>query len=118
MSENHIGLVGLGAMGMGMAKSLRRAGYSVHVFDIRRDTRFFYGPGLLCGWLAGMACGTAMVASLGLRTSIYPLHVAGHVYGMYAALPALALNLAVASIVSLLLKISGRAPAGDFSAER
>jgi putative dehydrogenase len=37
MSTNHIGLVGLGAMGMGMAKSLRRAGYSVHVFDLRRD---------------------------------------------------------------------------------
>ncbi len=79
-------------------------------------TRFFHGPGLLWGWLAGMACGTAMVASLGLRTSIYPLHIAGHMYGVYAALPALALNLAVASIVSLLLKISGRAPAEDFSA--
>ncbi len=78
-------------------------------------TRFFHGPGLLCGWLAGMACGTAMVASLGLRTSIYPLHIAGHVYGIYAALPALALNLAVAAIVSLLLKISGRVPAEDLS---
>jgi putative dehydrogenase len=37
MSENKIGLVGLGAMGMGMAKSLRREGYSVHVFDVRRE---------------------------------------------------------------------------------
>jgi putative dehydrogenase len=37
MSENQIGLVGLGAMGMGMAKSLRRKGYSVHVFDVRRE---------------------------------------------------------------------------------
>jgi L-threonate 2-dehydrogenase len=37
MSEQRIGLVGLGAMGMGMANSLRRAGYSVHVFDVRRE---------------------------------------------------------------------------------
>jgi L-threonate 2-dehydrogenase len=37
MSENQIGLVGLGAMGMGMAKSLRRRGYIVHVFDVRRE---------------------------------------------------------------------------------
>jgi solute:Na+ symporter, SSS family len=78
--------------------------------------RFFHGPALLCGWLAGMAAGTAMVASLGLRSSIYPLHFAGHVYNVYAALPALALNLAVAGIVSLALKISGRAPAKDLTA--
>jgi solute:Na+ symporter, SSS family len=76
-------------------------------------TRFFYGPALLCGWLAGMTAGTAMAASLGLRSSIYPLHFAGNVYGVYAALPALALNLLVAAIVSLLLKVSGRAPAED-----
>ena len=36
MSKQRIGLIGLGAMGMGMANSLRRAGYSVHVFDVRR----------------------------------------------------------------------------------
>jgi L-threonate 2-dehydrogenase len=36
MSEQRIGLIGLGAMGMGMANSLRRGGYSVHVFDVRR----------------------------------------------------------------------------------
>jgi SSS family solute:Na+ symporter len=79
-------------------------------------TRFFHGPALLWGWLAGMAAGTAMVGSLGLRSSIYPLHVAGHVYGMYAALPALVLNLVVAAMVSLMLKISGRAPAEDLTA--
>jgi SSS family solute:Na+ symporter len=65
-------------------------------------TRFFRGPGLLCGWIAGMATGTAMVGSLGLRSSIYPMHVGGHVYEIYAALPALAVNLVVAILVSLL----------------
>ncbi len=78
-------------------------------------TRFFHGPALLWGWFAGMAAGTAMVGSLGLRSSIYPLHVGGHVYGVYAALPALALNLVVAGIVSLVMKISGRTPAEDLT---
>jgi hypothetical protein len=35
---------------------------------------------------------------------------------VYAALPALAINLAVAGIVSLVLKISGRAQAEDLTA--
>jgi solute:Na+ symporter, SSS family len=78
--------------------------------------RFFHGPALLCGWLAGMAAGSAMVGSLGLRSSIYPLHFAGHIYNVYAALPALAINLLVAGIVSLVLKISGRTPAQDLTA--
>jgi len=36
MSQN-IGVIGLGAMGMGMAQSLRRGGYHVHVFDVRAE---------------------------------------------------------------------------------
>jgi solute:Na+ symporter, SSS family len=67
-------------------------------------TRFFSGPALLWGWLAGMATGTAMVASLGLRTSIYPLHFAGQTYGIYSALPALVVNLLVAAAFSILRK--------------
>jgi solute:Na+ symporter, SSS family len=78
-------------------------------------TRFFRGPALLCGWLAGMAAGTAMTASLGLRSSIYPFHLAGHVYGLYAALPALVLNLVVAAMVSLVLRMSGHVAAKDLT---
>ena len=37
MSTNTVGLIGLGAMGSGMASSLRRAGHNVHVFDVRRE---------------------------------------------------------------------------------
>ena len=33
--ENRVGVIGLGAMGGGMARSLRRAGYAVHVVDVR-----------------------------------------------------------------------------------
>jgi len=32
-----VGLIGLGAMGSGMAQSLRRTGHSVHVLDVRRE---------------------------------------------------------------------------------
>ena len=32
-----VGLIGLGAMGSGMAASLRRAGHKVQVFDVRRE---------------------------------------------------------------------------------
>ena len=32
-----VGVIGLGAMGSGMAQSLRRAGHTVHVFDVRRE---------------------------------------------------------------------------------
>ena len=31
------GVIGLGAMGAGMAQSLRRAGHVPHVYDIRAD---------------------------------------------------------------------------------
>ncbi|MGP1614385.1 MAG: NAD(P)-dependent oxidoreductase, partial [Pollutimonas bauzanensis] len=37
MDKHSVGVIGLGAMGGGMAGSLRRAGYSVHVSDVRAD---------------------------------------------------------------------------------
>jgi len=35
--KQNIGIIGLGAMGKGMASSLRRAGYQVHVCDVRLE---------------------------------------------------------------------------------
>jgi putative dehydrogenase len=32
-----VGVIGLGAMGLGMAQSLRRAGYTVHAYDVRAE---------------------------------------------------------------------------------
>ena len=32
-----VGLIGLGTMGLGMAQSLRRAGHTVHVYDVRAE---------------------------------------------------------------------------------
>src|SRR6202453_3612406 len=66
MSGKHIGLVGLGAMGMGMAKSLRRGGYLVHVFDIRSDVAeaFAADGGVACNSPAEMAAACEVVISV------------------------------------------------------
>ena len=56
------GLIGLGAMGSGMAQSLRRAGHDLHVFDVR--------PGAADAFVreGGHACGT--LAELGARCDV------------------------------------------------
>ncbi|MHB1021776.1 MAG: monocarboxylate uptake permease MctP [Acidobacteriaceae bacterium] len=63
-------------------------------------TRWFHPYALVAGWVAGMYSGTAMAASLHLKSSVYPLHLFGHVYAMYAAVPALLLNLLVAVVLT------------------
>ena len=59
---------------------------------------------LLLGWIAGIATGTWMEWSLGFKGSTYPLHIAGWTVPCYAAVSALALNLAVSVLLSLVLK--------------
>jgi L-threonate 2-dehydrogenase len=48
--QQSIGVIGLGAMGRGMAASLRRAGYAVHVNDVRAEAAqsFAAEGGLAC----------------------------------------------------------------------
>ena len=67
-------------------------------------TRWFDSRALLAGWLLGMVSGTGMAASLGLRSSVYPVHLLGRIYPMYALVPALVLNLAAAAIGTLVLR--------------
>ena len=64
-------------------------------------TRWFRPWALLAGWAAGMAAGTGMAASLHLKSSVYPIP---HIGSMYAAVPALALNLAVAAALTAVLR--------------
>ena len=56
----NVGLIGLGAMGSGMATSLRRAGHKVHVYDVRAEVAraFAKDGGVACDSLAqlGAAC--------------------------------------------------------------
>jgi len=67
-------------------------------------TRWFNAWSLLCGWAAGMAWGTWMAWQLQLKSSVYPLHLFGSTYAMYAAVPALVLNLAIATIGTLVAR--------------
>jgi 3-hydroxyisobutyrate dehydrogenase len=55
--QRNIGVVGLGAMGLGMAGSLRRAGYQVHACDARAGVAaaFAAGGGVACASPAEIA---------------------------------------------------------------
>ena len=66
MTSLSVGMVGLGAMGSGMAQSLRRAGYEVHVFDVRSDvaSAFVEGGGVACKSLAELGATCAVVVSV------------------------------------------------------
>jgi len=76
-------------------------------------TRWFHPRALLAGWAAGMGWGTWMAAQLGLKSSVYTLHLFGHTCAMYAAIPALLLNLAVSALVTLLLQAFHANPGSD-----
>ena len=53
-----------------------------------------------------MASGTGMALALGLKSSVYPLHLFGGTYPMYAAVPALGLNLAVSVVLTLVFRLA------------
>ena len=61
-----IGLIGLGAMGSGMAQSLRRAGYSPFVFDVRHEAaeKFAADGGRACTSPAELGSQCAVVVSV------------------------------------------------------
>jgi L-threonate 2-dehydrogenase len=61
-----VGLVGLGAMGAGMAQSLRRGGFAPRVFDIRPGVAeaFAREGGTACGSAAELAAACGVVVSV------------------------------------------------------
>ena len=61
-----IGVIGLGAMGKGMAQSLRRAGHAVHVFDVRAEAAqaFAADGGVACASPAEVAARCEVVVSV------------------------------------------------------
>jgi SSS family solute:Na+ symporter len=79
---------------------------------VARDGKRVSSAALLTGWVVGMVSGTAMVASLHLKSSIYPVHLFGGTYPMYAAIPSVVLNalcvLAVEGLVRTLGRTGGR----------
>jgi putative dehydrogenase len=64
--SKRIGVVGLGAMGSGMAGSLRRAGYEVHVCDVRIEAAkaFAAQGGVACAHPAEVAAHCDVVVSV------------------------------------------------------
>jgi putative dehydrogenase len=62
----NIGVIGLGAMGRGMATSLRRAGYVVHVCDLRREAadEFATAGGFACNSPAEVAARCDVMVSV------------------------------------------------------
>ena len=61
-----VGLIGLGAMGSGMAASLRRAGYDIHVFDVRQEVaeKFVKDGGHACKSVAELGAACVAVVSV------------------------------------------------------
>jgi putative dehydrogenase len=66
VAAKHVGLIGLGAMGRGMAGSLRRAGYTVHVCDARPGAaaEFAAEGGVACNSPAEVAAACTVVISV------------------------------------------------------
>ena len=64
--NQRIGVIGLGAMGRGMAQSLRRAGYHVHVSDVRSDAAqaFAAEGGTACAHPADVAAACEVLVSV------------------------------------------------------
>lgn len=60
---------------------------------------------LLAGWASGILVGTAMAASLGFKSSTYPLAIGDLTIPGYAALYSLMLNIAVAVVLSAVLNV-------------
>jgi L-threonate 2-dehydrogenase len=63
---SNVGLIGLGAMGSGMARSLRRAGHQVHVYDVRADAAqaFAAEGGTACASPAELAAHCEVIVSV------------------------------------------------------
>ncbi len=80
-------------------------------------TGWFHRHALLAGWVAGIIVGTAMVASLGFSTSVFPLQIGELTVPCYAALASLVVNLVVTAVLTLLLNIVHAAHGGDDTIE-
>ncbi|SSW71516.1 2-(hydroxymethyl)glutarate dehydrogenase [Achromobacter veterisilvae] len=65
-SPRRAGVIGLGAMGAGIAQSLRRAGHEVHAYDIRPGAAAAFAAegGTACASLADMAAACGIVISV------------------------------------------------------
>lgn len=84
-------------------------------------TRWFNPWALIIGWAAGLVSGTAMVATTGFQSAVFPLSAGSLTIPGYAALYALVINVALSVLLSLLLnpirptRGTDETGAGDYS---
>lgn len=78
--------------------------------------RWFNPWALGGGWAAGLLVGTAMAASTGFQSAVYPLALDGLTVPGYAALYALIANFAVAIVLSAILNAAGPSRGTDETA--
>jgi len=66
MSHNTVGVIGLGAMGLGIAQTLRNHGYTVFACDARPGVadEFARAGGVACAWPSELAAQTNVVVSV------------------------------------------------------
>jgi SSS family solute:Na+ symporter len=70
-------------------------------------TRWLHRWALALGWLAGMAIGTWMDASLGFKATVFPLHLFGTVVPTYIAVASVAVNLVAAAVLTVVFRALG-----------
>ncbi len=75
-------------------------------------TRWLHRWALAAGLLAGMGCGTWMMATRDFSSTIYPLHLGSLTVPGYAALYSLILNFAITILLTLVLRLLNT-PAGE-----
>ena len=66
MTSKNVGVIGLGAMGLGIAKTLRGNGFNVHVCDVRPGAAdaFASEGGVACASPAGLAAACPVLVSV------------------------------------------------------
>ncbi len=78
--------------------------------------RLFHHAALFWGWFVGMAGGTALSFSIGVKPA-FPLHVAGTTFAPYIGVDALIVNLAVCAVLTLALDRAGVSRQADATLE-
>ena len=79
-------------------------------------TRWFHRWALALGWLAGMTMGTWLEIGLHFKGAVYPLHVLGTIVPTYIALLTLIVNIALAFVLTVVLRTLGVSDGSDETA--
>lgn len=70
-------------------------------------TNWFHRRALIIGLLGGLLTGTLMIVSRSFGSTVFPVSIGGLIIPMYAAVPALAVNLLLCVSLTPLFKMSG-----------